>query len=180
MPRADIQQGDKHMAIVDMLMPEFDMEMANTRKVLERVPGDKLDWRPHPKSFTMGEMAGHLVNMAGWMIYTLTTDSLDVMPDGEPMRMPEFTTARDMLEAFDNNVVQARATLAATGDEQFALPWTLLGNGKPYFTMPRAAVLRGMVLNHLIHHRGQLTVYLRLNEVALPAIYGPTADEEMM
>jgi uncharacterized damage-inducible protein DinB len=168
------------MAMSDMLLPEFDIEMANTRKVLERVPEDRLDWRPHQKSFTMGEMASHLVNMAGWMIYTLTTDSLDVMPDGEPMRMPGFATVAAMLEAFDINTVQARATLVATSDEQFMQPWTLLGNGNAFFTMPRIAVLRSMVFNHLIHHRGQLTVYLRINDVPLPAIYGPTADEEMM
>jgi len=168
------------MAIADMLLPEFDMEMANTRKVLERVPEDKLDWRPHPKSFTMGEMASHLVNMASWMISTLTTDSLDVMPDGQQMRMSRFTSVPAMLEAFDDSVTKARTILAATGDEQFMQPWSLLGNGKTFFTMPRIAVLRSMVLNHLIHHRGQLEVYLRINDVPLPQIYGPTADEEMM
>jgi len=168
------------MAITDMLLTEFDMEMANTRKVLERVPGDKLDWRPHQKSFTMGELAGHLANMAGWMIYTLTTDSFDVMPNGQPIRMQAFESVSAMLEAFDSNVVKGRALLAATTDEQLLQPWSLLGNGKPFFTMPRIAVLRSMVFNHLIHHRAQLLVYLRINDVPLPPIYGPTADEEMM
>lgn len=168
------------MAMSEMLLPEFDLEMANTRKVLERVPEEKFDWRPHAKSFAMGELAGHLANMAGWMIYTLTTTSFDVLPNGQPVRMPPFPSVAAMLETFDNNVAQARALLAAASDEQLQQPWTLLANGAAIFTMPRTAVLRGMVFNHLVHHRGQLTIYLRMNDVPLPALYGPSADEQVM
>jgi len=167
------------MAFSDMLLPEFDLEMANTRKVLERVPDDKFDWRPHAKSFTMGELAGHLANMTSWITLSLTADSFDVMPDGVPRRQQPYASAAAILEAFDSSVAQARALLASTTDEQYLQPWSLLGNGKPFFTLPRLSMLRTMVFNHIIHHRGQLTIYLRMNDMPLPQLYGPTADEPM-
>lgn len=169
------------MKICEWLLPEFDHEMASTRKVLERVPDDKFDWTPHAKSATMGWQAQHLANLAGWTTIILTTDSLDFAPPGgEPFHLPQVNTREELLAIFDKNVAESRATIAATSDDAFMQPWSLLHGGKTIFTMPRVAVIRNMMLNHLIHHRAQLTVYFRLNDIPVPAIYGPSADESGM
>ena len=166
------------MRIADAILPEFDQEAGNTRKTLERVPEDKLGWKPHPKSGTMGWLAGHLANLPIWVPMTLEKDSLDINPPGGGnFRLPEPTTRQELLAMFDTNTAAARASIAATSDEQFMLPWTLLSGGRAIFTLPRVAVLRSFVLNHTVHHRAQLGVYLRLNDIAVPAIYGPSADE---
>ncbi|HLY18799.1 MAG TPA: DinB family protein [Bryobacteraceae bacterium] len=165
--------------IREALLPEFDQEMANTRKVLERCPEDKYGWKPHPKSFAMGALATHIVNMVGWTPDTMQKDSFDIAPPGAPPYKEEpLTTQKDLLARFDKNTAAARAALAAAGDEQFAQPWSLLSGGQTLFTMPRIACIRGFVMNHCIHHRAQLTVYLRLNDVPVPAVYGPSADEQ--
>lgn len=165
-------------SIASSLLPEFDLEMANTRKVLERVRDADFDWKPHAKSFSMGELAGHVATIPGWMTATLTADSFDVSPGGVPAEFPKPASAREALTLLLEGVKEARAALAATSDEAFAAEWSLLGNGQPYFTMPRVAVVRSLVMNHLIHHRAQLGVYLRLKDVPVPALYGPSADEQ--
>ena len=166
------------MALSEALLPEFDQEMALTRKCLERIPEDKLDWAPHQKSMKLGRLAGHIAEMPGWGATTFQTDSLDMAPPGGPAFEGMIVKSRsEVLDAFDKNVRQARAAIQQASDQQFSEPWSLLAGGKTIFTMPRVAVLRGMVINHLIHHRAQLGVYLRLNDVPVPSIYGPSADE---
>ena len=169
------------MAIKDALLPEFDHEMANTRKTLERVPEDKLGWKPHPKSGTMGWLATHVANLPGWAKETIMQDTLDLAPNGVPQTpAPPATSRKELLDLFDKNVAAGRAAIAGASDEHFVKNWSLLSNGKTLMTMPRIAVLRGFVMNHLVHHRAQLGVYLRLNDVPVPALYGPTADEQGM
>jgi len=165
--------------IRDALLPEFDQEMAATRKVLERCPEDKFGWKPHPKSFAMGALATHIVNMVGWTTDTMLKDSFDIAPPGAPPYKEDPLTSRaELMARFDRNAAAARAALAGAGDEQFAQPWSLLSGGQTLFSMPRIACIRSFVMNHCIHHRAQLGVYLRLNDVPVPAIYGPSADEQ--
>jgi uncharacterized damage-inducible protein DinB len=166
------------MTFADTLLPEFDKEMANTRKVLERIPDDKLDWRAHPKSNTIGWNANHVADLVNWLAQALTRPSLDVAPvGGEPYPFPKLTSRREILDLFDRNVAAARTAITALRDEAMVQTWTLLRAGQPIFTMPRAAVVRGVVLNHLIHHRAHLCVYLRLNGIPVPGMYGPSGDE---
>lgn len=166
------------MPLKDALLPEFDHEMANTRKTLERVPDDKLDWKPHKKSTAMGGLATHLSNLPTWANHTINKDSLDLAPGGKPMPpAPVVKSSTELLEVFDSNVASARAAIADASDEELLKPWTLLNNGKEILTLPKIAVLRGFVMNHNIHHRAQLGVYLRLNDIPVPSIYGPSADE---
>ena len=169
------------MSISQMLLPEFDMEMAKTRATLERVPMDKLSWRPHDKSMTMGRLAGHLAEMPGWGALTVSETSFDVAPaGGAPYMPPTFGSTKELLDIFDRNVSSARAAIAGASDENLTTPWSLLSGGKTVFTMPRIAVLRTMIMNHVIHHRAQLGVYFRINDVPVPATYGPSADEGAM
>jgi uncharacterized damage-inducible protein DinB len=166
------------MSYSESILPEFDHEMASTRKVLERVPEDKLDWKAHPKSHTIGWNANHLAEIPGWVEGTLTQAAWDIAPaGGEPYRSPTLTTRRDILELFDRNVAAARKALAAAKDEEMGQSWSLLQAGEPFFTMPRAAVIRSFVLNHSIHHRAILCVYYRLNDIPVPGLYGPSGDE---
>ncbi len=167
--------------IAQGLLAEFDQEMANTRKTLERVPDAKFDWKPHEKSGTAGWMAAHLANLPMWGEMTLQTGSLDVNPaDGQKFQLPKADTSAEALKLFDKNVAAFRSALQGATDEMMMQPWSLLSGGKVIFTMPKIAVLRGMVMNHIVHHRGQLTVYLRLNNIPVPALYGPSADEGAM
>ena len=169
------------MKISDTLLPEFDHEMAGTRKSLERVPEDKFGWKPHEKSMTMGDLASHLVNIPSWTDITLKQDSFDVAPkDGESFQTPKANSVKELLEMFDKNVAAARTTLAETSNETFMGTWTFLSGGNTIFAMPKVAVVRGFILSHTIHHRAQLGVYLRLNDIAVPSIYGPSADETGM
>ena len=166
------------MAIREAMLPEFDQEMATTRKVLDRVPEDKLGWKPHEKSWPMGDLATHLVNLPECVDIAIKQDSLDLAPPGaEPQRAKPVTSHAEMLERFDKAVAAARATLAEASDEHLLKPWTLLRGGQTILTLPRVAMLRGFVISHMIHHRGQMSVYLRLNDVPVPSIYGPSADE---
>jgi uncharacterized damage-inducible protein DinB len=167
------------MPINQALLGEFDHEMANTRKTLERVPEDKFDWKPHAKSGSMIWLAGHVANIPGWAKETVERDTLDIAPGGQPPTPPPAPKSRkELLELFDKNAAAGRAALAAANDDALWMkPWSLLSGGKTLLTMPRVAVMRGFVMNHLIHHRAQLGVYLRLNDVPVPAIYGPSADE---
>ncbi len=169
------------MSLSASLLPEFDQEMAKTRTTLERVPGEKFDWKPHERSFSFMELANHLARLPGWGAATLTTDSMDLDPEkGEFVPPPPAESPEGLLAVFDESVAEFRGALEGATDEDFMQPWTLLHGGEEIFSMPRIAVIRGFVLNHLFHHRGQLTVYLRLNELPVPALYGPSADEEGM
>lgn len=166
------------MALRDALLGEFDQEMAGTRKTLERVPADRFDWAPHEKSGTMGWLAGHLATLPTWVTMTIERDELDVAPDGKPPEPPPApTTTAELLALFDKNIAAARAAIGQATDEELGKPWTLLQNGKTLMTLPKLAVLRSFVLNHTVHHRAQLGVYLRLNDLPVPSIYGPSADE---
>jgi len=166
------------MALRDALLPEFDHEMANTRKTLERVPDDRLDWKPHTKSTSMGGLATHLSNLPTWTNHTIDEDSLDLAPEGIPLApAPVIKSQTELLELFDSNVAKARAAIASVSDEDLFKPWTLKNSGNEILTLPKIAVLRGFVMNHNIHHRAQLGVYLRLNDIPVPSIYGPSADE---
>ena len=169
------------MKISDALLPEFDQEMAKTRVVLERCPEDKFGWKPHPKSFSMAALASHVANIPGWGVYTIAQDSFDVAPAGAPpMKEEPAASRKELLEKFDKAVGEARNALAGASDDHLMKPWSLLAGGQSLFTMPRVAVFRTMVMNHGIHHRAQLGVYLRLNDIPVPAIYGPSADESGM
>jgi len=166
------------MAMSQALIGEFDHEMANTRKALERVPDEKFDWKPHTKSFSMGALAGHLAFIPQWAKATIETPEFDVNPPGgQQVQPPPMKTRADVLAYFDKGVAEARSALLAVSDENLMKQWSLLAGGKTIFAMPRIAVLRGMIMNHMVHHRGQLTVYLRMNDLPVPALYGPSADE---
>src|SRR5262245_51934597 len=169
------------MSISVSLLPEFDLEMANTRKALERVPDDKFGWKPHEKSWVMGGLATHLANLPSWTVFTINQDSLDLAPPGaEPFKLEQKNSRQEILDDFDKNVAAARAAISGASDEELLKPWTLLKGGVTLMTLPKIAVMRGFVMNHIIHHRGQFTVYLRLNDVPVPSIYGPSADEGAM
>lgn len=160
------------MSIADTLLPEFDQEMATTRRLLERVPGEQGQWKPHPKSFALGHLSQLVSWMPGWITNTLEKTSLDL--GGGPGY--SFETTETLLAGFDENVQGARAAIAAAADEDYGATWSLTHGDKVLFSASRAAVVR-MHISHLVHHRGQLTVYLRLLDVPIPSIYGPTADE---
>jgi uncharacterized damage-inducible protein DinB len=163
------------MNTIQSFLPEFDHEMATTRKLLERVPADRLAWKPHPKSRSLGELATHVAELSRWGI-RFQKDSFQIGSEAAP----PMKTSADFVSRFDSNVKESREKLAGMGDDRLEGEFTVLKpNGEVFFKVPRRAVLRSVLLNHLIHHRGQLTVYLRQNEVALPSIYGPTADESI-
>lgn len=169
------------MALRDGLLAQFDHEMVGTRKTLERVPEGKPDWAPHPKSMKMARLAGHLAELPRWAVETINRDTLDVAPaGGRPFEPLVMTSRKQLLEAFDKYAVGARAALAGASDETLLGKWTLLAGGKEIFSLPRLAVVRSFVLSHIIHHRAQLGVYLRMNDVPVPSIYGPSADEGQM
>ena len=166
------------MSIAETVLPEFDNEMASTRKLLERAPEAHASWKPHPKSYSLGDLVTHVANLPVWATITLKDSELHLNPPGGPKFTPlTYAGAETTLKNFDSNVATARETIAATDDAAFMAPWTLKNAGATVFTLPRVVVLRSFVLNHLIHHRGQLSVYLRLKDVPLPSIYGPTADD---
>ena len=166
------------MTIGQSLLPEFEQEMQNTRKLLERCPDDRWNWKPHEKSGTVGWLAGHVANMVSWLPYTLKTEELDYAPvDGPSFEPPKIGNRKELLAEFDKNVAEARTALAGVSDAEMMKNWKLLAGGQEIFTMPRVACIRGMVLNHHIHHRAQLTVYYRLLGIPVPGMYGPSADE---
>jgi uncharacterized damage-inducible protein DinB len=163
------------MPINQMLLPEFDMEMASTRKLLANLPEDKLDYQPHPKSMKLGRLAGHVAEMPGWIASLPGQDSLDIPPDWKPNTA---TSKEQLLAFFDANVAKGRAALASLSDEELQQTWSLFFGGRKEFTLPKIAVFRNVVMNHTIHHRGQLGVYFRLNDVPVPGMYGPSADDK--
>jgi uncharacterized damage-inducible protein DinB len=161
------------MTIAEAMVPEFDQEMATTRRLLERVPTDKGQWKPHPKSFSLGHLAQLVARMPGWLTPILRSTHLDLAAGGGGYT---YETTETLLKVFDDNVRQAREVLATTTDADLEVPWSLKMGDRVLNTSPRGVVAR-QTINHLVHHRGQLTVYLRLVDVPLPSIYGPTADE---
>jgi uncharacterized damage-inducible protein DinB len=166
------------MGLKEALIVEFDAEMARTRKVLERTPEDKFGWKPHEKSGTLGWLATHVATLPNWAVMTVSTASFDVAPAGaEPMRVVPVATKAELLDKFERGLASAREAIDGCDESYLAQQWTLLATGQVLFTMPRSAVLRQFVMNHLIHHRAQLALYLRLNDVPVPALYGPSADE---
>lgn len=163
------------MTIAGTLLPEVDQEMTTTRRLLERVPTDKGPWRPHPKSFPLGHLAQLVAWMPGWIANTIRESSLDLAAAPKY----SFETTEVLLKEFDTNVREARQALEASKDADYALPWSLKHRDRVLFTARRGEVVRTHI-SHLIHHRGQLSVYLRLNDIPIPPIYGPTADEGRM
>lgn len=165
------------MSYADEILPEFDHEMANTRRVLELVPDDKLEWRAHPDLNTIGWNAQHLAQIPGWVEGTLTKPSWDIgLPEGEAP--PALLTSRDeILKLFDANVATARQAFRNVKDDELDVPWSLLYNGQTLFTLPRRTVIRTYVLNHIVHHRAHLLVYLHLNNIAVPQMYWPSGDQ---
>jgi uncharacterized damage-inducible protein DinB len=162
------------MTIAETLLPEFEQEMATTRRLLQRVPSEKAQWKPHPKSFALGHLAQLVSWMPGWIGNTLRQTELNL--GGTPGY--SFETTETLLQGFDGNVRESRAALASAKDADFSVPWSLKHGERVLFTAPRGVVVRTHI-SHLAHHRGQLTVYLRLLDIPIPSIYGPTADERM-
>jgi uncharacterized damage-inducible protein DinB len=162
------------MTISEALLPEFDTEMMTTRRVIERVPTARGEWKPHPKSFSLGHLTQLVTNMPGWITNAVTQTSLDL----GGYAGYSYESTEDLLKAFDKHVKEARKAIAAAKDSDFQVMWSLKRGDQIFFSAPRASVVR-QTINHLVHHRGQLTVYLRLIDVPVPSIYGPTADEKM-
>lgn len=169
------------MSISEALLPEFDQEMQNTRKLLACVPEDRPDYKPHPKSMPLARLAGHVAELPGWAVNAIRLDSLDITPAaGEGFKAAVMTSRAELLDLFDKNVAEAREAIAGASDEHLGKIWSLIFKGHTVMQLPRSAVLRSVVMNHLVHHRAQLGVYLRLNDVAIPGMYGPSADEGRM
>jgi len=162
------------MPLVDALVPEFDHEMTTTRKLLERVPDDKLTWQPHARSMTLGALATHLATLPWWGEMTLAQPEFDTASVPPPS---EEVSRAGILATFDGYAAKARAALVGKSDAELMAMWSLKRAGQTIFSMPKAAVWRSFVVSHLVHHRGQLSVYLRLLDVPVPSIYGPSADE---
>jgi uncharacterized damage-inducible protein DinB len=165
------------MAIKDALIPEFDHETATTRRLLERVPEAEFGWKPHDRSMTLGDLAAHMANLPVWCCAMIESTVLELDAIGSDPRLAPPQSHRALIAKFDSTTAAARALLADRTDAELLTPWTLKRGGQELFTMPRISAIRSFVMNHLIHHRGQLSVYLRLRNVPLPPIYGPTADE---
>jgi uncharacterized damage-inducible protein DinB len=163
------------MPFSQTLLPEFEEEMKSTRKLLECVPDGKFDYQPHAKSMTLGRLASHVAEMPAWAVTTLETELLEMQPDHKP---EVAETRAGLLQKFDKGVVDARARIAAASDEDWQKTWTFKYAGQTILSMPRSVVMRAFVMNHLVHHRAQLGVYLRLNDIAIPGMYGPSADEQ--
>jgi uncharacterized damage-inducible protein DinB len=163
------------MKITDALLPEYDHEMGTTRKLLERLPDTQFAWKPHEKSMSLGRLATHIAELPGWVSSIIGQDEFD-MGTGE-YTPREAASRTEILKQFDENVAVARSAIASKSDAELMAPWTFKRGGQTLFTLPKVAVVRTWLLNHVIHHRGQLSVFLRVQNVPIPAIYGPSADE---
>lgn len=163
------------MSFEKALVPEFDEEMKNTRKILERVPEDKPDYQPHEKSMSLGRLASHVAELPSWAVNVIDTEVLD-MKSGE-FKPFAAKSRKELLDTFDKAVAEARSRIERISESDLQKTWTFKFDGKQVFSASRAHVLRTTMLNHLIHHRAQLGVYLRLNNVEIPGMYGPSADE---
>ena len=161
--------------ISQALLPELQHEIANTKKMLERIPADKWDWKPHDKSFSLGKLANHVADLINWPAFTINTDGIDWAAFN--YQPEEASDAAGLVAIADKNLAASVQALQSASDEQLMAPWTMRNGEQVFFTMPRVAVIRSFAMNHLIHHRAQLSVYLRLLDVPVPGMYGPTADE---
>ena len=164
------------MTIAELLLPEVEQELATTRRVLERVPDDTLAWKPHDRSWSMGDLASHIVNMIKWTGVTMNQTEFDLGPVPPEQLNQAAKNRAELLAWFDANAAVARQALGRS-DADYVVPWTLKQGDRVYFTMPRYNCVRSFVLNHIVHHRAQLSVYLRLNNIPVPGAYGPSADE---
>lgn len=164
------------MRIIDLLLPEYDREMGLARRVLERVPEEQFAFQPHPRSMSLGKLASHLAQIPSWASATMRGTALELAMSDARVVLLDTTAA--LLATFDRHVREGRQQLVDASDAELQVPWSFIVDDAVLFTMPRVTVLRTWVLNHAVHHRGQLTVYLRLLEVPLPPLYGPSADEE--
>lgn len=166
------------MSVMESFVAEYVRECANTRKMLERVPEQEFGWKPHEKSFTLGQLASHLVDSQMWGTMTVNTEKLEL---GQGDYVPFIASStKELVETFDVKVEEARQALEGLSDSAAMANWSMWKDGKKILEMPKIAVLRDFILKHMIHHRGQLSVYLRMKDVPLPQIYGPTADESQM
>lgn len=171
-------QKEQVMTLGQILAAELKHEAVSIRKMLERIPDDKLAWKPHEKSMSLERVAGHIVEMLSWTKATLTEDELDFSKfDYKPK---QYTASAEFVADLDANVTEAVEILNGVSNETMSENWTMRRGEKIYFTMPKAAVMRTFVMNHIVHHRGQLSVYFRLLDVPVPSIYGPSADEQIM
>lgn len=168
------------MPINQSFLGEFAHELSITRKVISRLPDAKLGWKPHEKSMTLGKLASHIVEMYNWGEVTMKSDEFDVAPPGGPKVEPfDGKSVAEILARLDANAAAfEKALAAATDDASWMKAWSLKMGGQPMFTMPRVACIRGMIMNHVVHHRGQLSVYLRMLDIPVPSMYGPSADEK--
>ena len=165
------------MNLIDPVLAELTHEAATTRRLLERLPQDRFAWRPHEKSMPLGRLATHIAEIPGWVATIVNPDEFDIGTSGNaPVTA---NTGAEVLAMFDRNIAQATSTFKTQTNERLLATWRLKKNGKVVVEMPRLGVIRSLLLNHLIHHRGQLSVYLRLQNVPIPSIYGPSADEPM-
>lgn len=163
------------MSLSESFIAELQHESATTRRLLERVPESEFDWKPHEKSMTMRQLATHVAEMTTWLPMTVHQDELDFATMDYKPTIVE--TTNELVEFFEKNLASGVEALKDATDEQMMQPWKLRNGAEIYFEQPKAQVVRGMVLNHVIHHRAQLSVYLRLKDVPVPAMYGPSADE---
>jgi uncharacterized damage-inducible protein DinB len=161
----------------ELFIADLEREAGATRRVLERVPEGKFDWKPHRKSMPLGDLSILVATMPGWIDQMVNDDELDFRPGGVPIKQPDLRTAKELVQAFDDNLAKARNALAGATDEHLMTSWRLLAAGHVVSELPRHVNIRDGVLTHLAHHRGQLTVYLRLNDAMVPSVYGPSADE---
>lgn len=165
------------MALSEPLLKEVEHEAGTTRRLLERLPEQEFGWKPHEKSMTLGRLAGHIAEIPGWIAVIMDQDEFDVATSG--YKPPELTQRSQVVQTFDANIAKITDALKRQTDQRFGAIWRLKKGGQTVMELPRIAMVRSMGLNHMIHHRGQLSVYLRLKNVPLPSIYGPTADEPM-
>jgi len=165
------------MTIAELLLPEFDQEMEATRRTLERVPEDKFGWKPHAKSYSMGDLASHIANGISWTDATMNQTQFDMATVPKEEMTKAAKSRAELLSWFDTNVKSARTALNKP-DADYNVPWTLKHGEKVFFTLPRYTCVRSFCLNHIVHHRAQLGVYLRMNNVPVPGVYGPSADEQ--
>lgn len=165
------------MSIADGMLAEYEMEAANTRKLLERVPESEFDWKPHPKSMSLGDLAAHLAQLHEFGLMTMNEDQIEFDPAAFVPFKPK--SRAELLKRFDDGLAAIKSSMKSVADEKMMKNWKMTMKGGPtVIDGPRVSVMRGMIMNHIYHHRGQLTVYLRLKDVPLPAMYGPSADEQ--
>ena len=162
---------------VKRMVAAFDQIVAGAKAVLEVVPDDRLDWRPHEKSWTLGELATHVANLPNWTMATLSVSEFDISPaDGGPPPMPALGSSAEMVAALEESAAAARSAIEGCSPLDLTDPWTMLVAGEARFTLPKGVVIRTFIMDHMIHHRAQLGVYLRLLDVPVPQLFGPTAD----